>query len=358
MNLIHLLAKNDKNLSLAGEVTPLKLRIGEHTYTGLRLGPGAGLRLKRVLRWYPFNTRPVTPGWMLLRDEVKWPRTPDAAVDVSLVTPAGDRLALSDIRPALVPQSIILPYLDQRMAFEEALELDLEVRNTASRDPVTLLVTENLPTEKLYASAKGTGLELGPGPNPRLFNTAERTVFYVEREPAQEWFAKYAIAGKSLDKTQGYWDQYKIGLGHDLPCDDDSLDFIFSSDVFEHLVNPLGHLQYWRRKLKPGGRLIKIIPYIAGCSDYRARPTDFSWWMEQYERGGFVETTEHYRPYALSRGLNADELLEKQVSVHFSFFELSNLARMLEFAVANLGYTGFSVQHALNSKKIHFTLDC
>ena len=54
--------------------------------------------------------------------------------------------------------------------------------------------------------------------------------------------------------------------------EDGSLGFIFSSHVFEHLANPLGHLEHWYAKLRHGGLIVGIVPDVGGSKDYVFEP--------------------------------------------------------------------------------------
>ncbi len=357
MNLMHLLAKKDPNLALVGDVTQVKARLDGRTYSGLSLGPRSEVRLANALRWYPFNTRPHTAGWLVQAGKSE----AGPVLETSFEAPGAKSVALTRDIAGPTPGPAHIPLIHERLDRPRLDSLDLVMRNTSgSEERLLLWVTETLPTEPLYALARGVGAELGPGPYPRLASSDDRTVSYVERDPVETWREKYSFTGTvgSLDSAAGedLWKQYTVGLAHDLPFEDHSLDFLFSADVLEHLVNPLGHLQYWRTKLRPGGQIIKVIPYLAGCGDYRNRPTKMEWWLAQFHNGGFEETVEHHRSYAVARDLDPDRLMARGLSSHFSFFERANLAEMLEFAVSELGYSSFNIHHGSNSKKIHFVL--
>src|SRR5206468_7479552 len=137
------------------------------------------------------------------------------------------------------PGPVHLPYLDEPLSQEAMYSLDLVLTNVSPQcERLHLLVTETVPTAPFYAQAVGVGVELGPGPYPRLMSDATRTVFYVERDPVEKWKEKYSYTGRfsSLEslEAQAFWQQYTVGWAHHLPFDDRTLDFIFSADVFEH----------------------------------------------------------------------------------------------------------------------------
>lgn len=367
MNLMHLLAKKDTNVVIGAEARIIKLRVDGRVFNGLSLPPGAHgkLRIRNALRWYPFCNRTDATDWLAMVPAKDWNLLREdrarCRLNIAFVTPAEKVAAEHDVVLGPVPSPVTLPYLPFPMSRDESECLDLVLTNTStSGDTINLLVTETVPTETIYEQASGIGVEIGPGPYPRILPGPDCQVFYVERETVEEFKKKYNFKGKfeSLDSPEArrYWAQLTVGRADALPFDNESLDFIFSADVVEHLVNPIGHLRYWRTKLRAGGRVLAIIPHISGCSDYVNRPTTFSKWEQEFRKGGFDETVEHHAPYAGPRGLNPDVLFRRGYSSHFSFFTAENLAEMLNFAVDELGYRGFNIYYGRNSKKLHFAL--
>jgi SAM-dependent methyltransferase len=53
---------------------------------------------------------------------------------------------------------------------------------------------------------------------------------------------------------------------------DATLDFVFSSHVFEHMANPLGALLTWCRVLRPGGLVYLIVPQRDALEADAVRP--------------------------------------------------------------------------------------
>lgn len=68
--------------------------------------------------------------------------------------------------------------------------------------------------------------------------------------------------------------------GADIPLPSNSVDLVFSSSVFEHVCDIEHTLHQLHRVLKPGGRLIAVVPFMNHCHgtpfDYH-RPTRFGW---------------------------------------------------------------------------------
>lgn len=52
-----------------------------------------------------------------------------------------------------------------------------------------------------------------------------------------------------------------VACADDLPLDDNSVDFVVSSHVFEHMWNPIETLREWCRVTRPGGFIFAIIPH-------------------------------------------------------------------------------------------------
>lgn len=123
------------------------------------------------------------------------------------------------------------------------------------------------------------------------FNPSLRSPLYFSRKPLYKKIKEYAplLAGKILDfgcggkpyKSLFVNAQQYIGVdyaseGHDhtneniefyydgktLPFEDNEFDNIFSSEVMEHVFNPLEIFQELHRVLKPGGKLLFSCPFV------------------------------------------------------------------------------------------------
>ncbi len=54
---------------------------------------------------------------------------------------------------------------------------------------------------------------------------------------------------------------YKVGDGEKIPLGDKSVDFIFSSEVLEHIYDVENAVSELQRILKPGGKFLLTVPY-------------------------------------------------------------------------------------------------
>jgi len=148
----------------------------------------------------------------------------------------------------------------------------------------------NLDRRVLLPLLEGNGLEIGPGHQPFV---KHENVTYLEKFPIETW----SSANRKALPEDPIWQKYKIGIANDLPVEDASLDFIFSSHVFEHLANPLGHIEHWIRKLRPGGSVVCIVPAISGARDYRAKPSELFTVLEEFTSGSYDVRRTHFEYY-------------------------------------------------------------
>lgn len=64
-----------------------------------------------------------------------------------------------------------------------------------------------------------------------------------------------------------------VGEAADPPVDVGSYDVILASHVIEHIANPIGALRSWSRLVKPGGRILLVVPHYEGSFDHRRTVT-------------------------------------------------------------------------------------
>lgn len=108
------------------------------------------------------------------------------------------------------------------------------------------------PSELAKKYCVGKGIELGaaahnPFDLPECINVAPRE---------NEEFYKKA----QIDMCGEFRDIDIHADAEKLPFDDDSLDYIISSHVVEHIPDLIGAFLEWRRVLKPGGIVFMIFP--------------------------------------------------------------------------------------------------
>lgn len=215
-----------------------------------------------------------------------------------------------------------------------------------------------LDRNELYARCKGQGVEVGPGPKPQILPDAETEVKYVEQATPDQWQQLYGKDTK-VPVDPALWDLYVVGNADNIPASPESLDFVFSSHVIEHLANPLGHLSYWASLLKPGGVVAAVIPDRNGCKDYVFSPSTVDELEAEYRQGSMNPTLDHYRRWAKHRAPNTDpaEILKSGRSIHVHFYTPDSMADVLMKMHEELGFRKFNVTSEQNHKDFFILLE-
>ena len=354
MNLFDMLRRSDRNMAVTGEATIDKQRMFGGIWRGVRLAPGATLRLKNARRFYPLKAMPDFCGWYVMS------AYSGGALEVAL-TASGAELAVSEeqFSAGKTPIPVTLPWVFVPQALPEAA--DLVLRNKSSLlgggSAIFIGVHRALTRDALISAATGTGVEVGPGPHPQIMPSRNRQVSYVEQMPPDEWNRLYNKEGKySVDPS--LWKYYRIGEASNLPVEDNSLDFIFSSHVFEHLSNPFGHLERWSKKLKAGGLVLAVVPDLCGTKDALHEPSEMAEWLEEQAQEQWEPGLRHYvRHVTLNMpGQDPAKIMDQRRSIHAHYYTNTTMAKLLEYACKHLGYSWFRIEHTANHKDFHFML--
>lgn len=348
MNLHYMLQKGSPHISVQAGAQMAHGRITGDHWRGISFQSGATLDVKHVRRFYSMRAQPDTCGWRVIvpkgmRFELEF-READTARRLSgwqQEATAGDAVV-----------RLVWPKVDAMDC-----DLHLSARGKTENGTVFLGVHRALSRDWLYQAAKGKGVEIGPGPVPQILPGPDVDITYVEQMHPEEWNRLYNTRGTFPVRPE-LWSNYVIGHAADLPVEDGSLDFIFGSHVFEHLTNPYGHLQRWRRKLKPSGKILCIIPDLMSTKDAFQRPTRHDEWLAEYAGECWEPTKDHYAR-ALAQpadSLNVNEAMRERFSIHTHFYTNTNTQELMEFACAHLGYRSYDIEWTPNHKDLHFML--
>lgn len=357
MNLVDLFNRKDQILTVHPSVKQHKCRMDNVTWRGLRCfaAPTPQIVVAKAQRWYPFCTRPMMVGWLA--------RVGDGTVgrlEVSLrhgdgVLARKEIELSSTLTPVLVPW----PVSAAPVPTDASLALHFLLAEGVMGE---VLVCPVLDRGDLLKLARGRGVEIGPGPRPQVLPAPDVDIIYVEETPRERWAELYDSSAKYMSSGTAdaeLWDRYVIGTADTLPVEDGSLDFIFSSHVFEHLSNPLGHLDLWVRKLRKGGMILAVVPDIGGCKDYTRRPSGHEEFIREFKAAIWRPTHDHYLRFAASRNGTAAEakaMAEQNASIHVHGYTRHNMAALLEEAVQRFHLSHFHLIHADNHKDFHFVL--
>nr|WP_246712017.1 methyltransferase domain-containing protein [Phyllobacterium myrsinacearum] len=166
---------------------------------------------------------------------------------------------------------------------------------------------------KLLANAyvNGYGVEVGAGNRPFPVPNGAR-VNYGDIRDAKTLELHFA------DQNVLYDGEINAETFSIIPLE--SLDFIISAHVIEHLHNPFGSIREGLRRLKDGGTYVLIIPDMRYTTD-RARPlTSFDHLLEDMKDGGkasllhsYIEHCKYVHPLS-QPPFDPDELLTAATS--------------------------------------------
>ena len=352
-----MLNRQDQNLEIVGDVSMAKyVRLNE-LWRGLDLTAGAVFTIPDVRRFVNFRTFPAHCGWMV-------ETSGGLEVEVAFSDSATGEVRSSRIYSGAF-QPIMLPWPH---AVSGALDLKVSVPDYAertswgkswgkSKGKVFVANHRALSRQWLLDAAVGTGVEIGPGPQPQILPKDHVNVFFLEQMPPEEWNRLYNGGGKFPIRPE-LWKNYIIGDASNLPVDDRSLDFIFSSHVFEHLANPIGHLRRWKDKLAPGGKVICIVPDLGGTKDAVQDRSTVEEWREEADSEIWLPIERHYVRHL--RRPAKDEIvrnaIERNESIHVHYYDNINCQQLLDLAVRELGYSDYVIEYTPNHKDFHFIL--
>ena len=141
----------------------------------------------------------------------------------------------------------------------------------------------------------GQVLEVGPG--TRAFPVASSAqVTYVDRSVEGGRDANWPEL-----KGQPHGPDPHLNLNVNIdrlnPIEGASFDAVVASHVIEHLANPLRALQEFHRVLRPGGRLVLIVPDRTRTFDHVRQPTTLRHLLDEHARNVAEVSEEHIREF-------------------------------------------------------------
>jgi SAM-dependent methyltransferase len=345
MNLYDMIVRGDKNVEHTGEVSVVKVDRHGSTWRGVRFAAGDTLRIHDVRRFAGLRPWPSHCNWHV--------STPDGMrLLVQFVEHGSDR-ELSSSTSYGQFEIVHLPWPRR-----SDVKLDLLLSALGPGDGwIFLAVHRVLSRRWLIDLCSGRGVEIGPGPEPQVLPKEGVDVSYVEEMAPEEWNRLYNRGGKFRVRPE-LWSNYIIGEACNLPVADETLNFIFSSHVFEHLVNPIGHLERWRKKLKPGGHVICVVPDYNCTKDVFQERTYLDEWLDEAQRAIWRPTERHYLRHLRLKSIDkkATAMIERSESIYVHYYDNINCQILLDYAIRELGYTKYIIEHSPNHKDFYFVL--
>jgi SAM-dependent methyltransferase len=207
---------------------------------------------------------------------------------------------------------------------------------------------------------KGVGAEVGPGLNPHIRPQADVDVTYVEVASADDWVTLYRKRDKPPPELAAdLWQRYVVSRAETLEAiADETLDFVFSNHVFEHLMNPLGVLENWSRKLKATGIVYNVMPDAGCCFDLRQPLSEPSEWLVEYECGQWQPPLGKYERWCrYTAPYNTpDDLISRRYSIHMHYYAPATAARLAALAIDRGWFDGHFIAGARNHKDFALVL--
>jgi SAM-dependent methyltransferase len=344
MNLVYLISNRNERFARSRKLAKMRIEHNGLTWRGVKVdNDGGSIYAERITDCQPFRGRAASVGWYAKALHV------DTEVAIRFISNGKtiSKRRLTVRKGGFEP--IVLPWPAE--PFTPPLDLEIYCSGPA---PVFIASHFDLDRSLLFARCKGKGVELGPGPNPHIRPSAQTQVFYVEQKPPAEWVELYGEHYKmSFDASLE--PLYVVGEAHDIPVEPQSLDFIYSSHVFEHLVNPLGHLERWSQLLRPQGEVLMIVPDYIGSKDYLADPTSMAELLGEFRDGGFTPSISHYERYGRARSSpdKAQKLFDSRSSIHMHYYTNDNMRDLLELSVKQGYFSKYTILHSRNAKDFH-----
>lgn len=108
-----------------------------------------------------------------------------------------------------------------------------------------------------------------------------------------------------------------IASGDNLPFKDNSIDYVISSHVLEHFLDPIKTLKEWYRVIKPGGYIFAIVPHVDRVPEERRPVTPVEAMIERHMTGQITSAD--------------DARMSEGISDHYTVFNLENCLELCEY---------------------------
>jgi SAM-dependent methyltransferase len=205
---------------------------------------------------------------------------------------------------------------------------------------------------------RGNGIEVGAGdrpfPVPDFVNVKYGDV--RDAESLQVYFkSEVPIAVKSGGRIDA---QTLAGIP------DESLDFVISAHVLEHLFDPIGAVGNSIRVLRPGGIFILVIPDMRLTFDCTRPGTDLAHLIRDWKDGGESTRRQAYEEHVryvhayLREPIPEDEIqgnvlriMEAQMDIHVHAWGLSGASQLLDFCESLFPMRKEAVHHIVNENQ-------
>lgn len=186
----------------------------------------------------------------------------------------------------------------------------------------------------------GAGLEIGPLHQP-LYRPRGTSVRYVDRFDVATLREHYPeLDGFDLVAPDIIDDGETLAT-----VPDGSVDFVIANHMIEHCEDPIGTIANHLRVLRPGGVLYMAVPDCRFTFDREREITPVEHTARDHAEGPQGSRRGHFEEWAryVDRvpgedvPRRADELMERNYSIHFHVWTPSAFVRMLSYGQQDLG---------------------
>ncbi len=137
---------------------------------------------------------------------------------------------------------------------------------------------------------------------------------------------------------------------------DDSQDFVIASHLIEHCEDPISALRAWARVLRPGGRVLVVVPNKTLSFDRRRPVTSWAHLERDWRDGPKGSREQHYLEWVrfvegvseANASQRALELMQSRYSIHFHVWSHISFTQFLSRATALLD-GAFSIEEISNN---------
>jgi predicted SAM-dependent methyltransferase len=204
---------------------------------------------------------------------------------------------------------------------------------------------------------KGSGLEIG-SLHSRLDVDAEvRIVDFIDTETLKDNYKDDLNVNVEdiwpVDIVTNAWDLSKVKSN--------SVDFVMSSHVLEHLPNPAVAIEEWMRVVKPGGVVFFVVPDMRHTFDKKRKLTSVETLLEKYKLktdkvpyeayDEFVKLTFEDTNYSKE---SIQKMYEDQANIHVHTFTEESLITLCNALIDSIGFKISS--HKREDMHIHVAL--
>ncbi|MFK8020847.1 MAG: methyltransferase domain-containing protein [Pseudomonadales bacterium] len=355
MNLADMVHRKDYALELeAGEIESVIQTVYGKKMRSVKMRARSQVRVLDSQKIKSMDNFPRFLNWKIDNSAGKSPVVLE--IDIVGKSPLTMRHTLSRLR---CEAGVIAPQLelDWPTWADNSSEYNFEIFNKSDVEANICTCYAFDPRAKILPLIQGNGVEIGPGGNPKILPAKDVDVQYIETMPAEEWNRLYNKQGNAI--PEDLWSRYIVADARQLDhIEDESIDFVFSNHVFEHLVNPLQVIENWTRKLRVGGMIVGVVPDCRFTFDCRQRPSCSDEWLNEYEDGAsdismlkYEKWCEGTAPYNTPA-----DLIARKYSIHVHYYSPDNFSNLASIAKNKGWVSSLFLNTSPNNKDFGFVL--